>query len=99
MAQKRKAKGFSDFLNNPVDFMLVTTVLLLLAIGLVMVLSASSPKSLQTYSNSYHLFFRQLIFAVIGLVGMYFFSKVDYRIYQRFYKLAYWLSIILLIVV
>ena len=30
---------------------------------------------------------------------MYFFSKVDYRIYQRFYKLAYWLSIILLIVV
>lgn len=99
MAQKKKVKGFSDFLNNPVDFMLVTTVLLLLAIGLVMVLSASSPKSLQTYSNSYHLFIRQLIFAVIGLVGMYFFSKVDYRIYQRFYKLAYALSIMLLIVV
>lgn len=99
MAQKKKVKGFSDFLNNPVDFMLVTTVLLLLAIGLVMVLSASSPKSLQTYSNSYHLFIRQLIFAVIGLVGMYFFSKVDYRIYQRFYKLAYVLSIMLLIVV
>lgn len=44
---KKKIKGFSSFLNNPVDFTLVITVLLLLSIGLVMVLSASSPKSLQ----------------------------------------------------
>ena len=30
MAEKRKIKGFSSFLNNPVDFTLVITVLLLL---------------------------------------------------------------------
>ena len=99
MAKKRKIKGFSDFLNNPVDFTLVITVLLLLSIGLVMVLSASSPKSLQEYGNSYKYFLRQLGFAVIGLIGMYIVSKIDYRIFQKFYKQSWWLSVILLIAV
>ena len=92
-------KGFSSFLNNPVDFTLVITVLLLLSLGLVMVLSASSPTSLQKYDNSYYFFIRQLIFAALGLIGMYFVSRIDYRIYQKFYKQAWWLSIILLVVV
>ena len=38
MAKKDKLKGFSNFLNNPVDFTLVITVLMLLSLGLVMVL-------------------------------------------------------------
>ena len=43
---KKKKKTFSSFVNNPVDFTLVITILLLLSIGLVMVLSASSPSAL-----------------------------------------------------
>ena len=97
--KNNKMKGFSSFLNNPVDFTLVITVLLLLSLGLVMVLSASSPTSLQKYDNSYYFFIRQLIFAALGLIGMYFVSRIDYRIYQKFYKQAWWLSIILLVVV
>lgn len=97
--KKNKMAGFSSFLNNPVDFTLVITVLLLLSLGLVMVLSASSPTSLQKYDNSYYFFIRQLVFAVLGLIGMYFVSRVDYRIYQKFYKQAWWLSAILLIAV
>lgn len=97
MAKKNnKMAGFSSFLNNPVDFTLVITVLLLLSLGLVMVLSASSPTSLQKYDNSYYYFIRQLIFAILGLIGMYFVSRIDYRIYQKFYKQAWWLSAILL---
>lgn len=99
MAQKRKIKGFSDFLNNPVDFTLVITVLLLLSIGLVMVLSASSPTSLQEYGNSYKYFVRQLIFAIGGLFAMYMISKIDYRLFQKFYKHAWWISVGLLIAV
>lgn len=97
MAEKKKSKGFSSFLNNPVDFTLVITVLLLLALGLTMVLSASAPTSLQKYGDSYKYFVRQLIFAVLGLIGMYFISKVDYRIYQKLYKYAWVLSVLLLI--
>lgn len=97
--KKRKIEGFSSFLNNPVDFTLVITVLLLLVLGLIMVLSASAPTSLREYENSYKLFVRQLIFAVLGLFAMYFVSRIDYRIYQKFYKHAWVLSIILLIAV
>lgn len=99
MAKTKKVRGFSSFLNNPVDFTLVITVLLLLSIGLVMVLSASSPTSLQEHENSYHFFIRQLAFAIVGLIGMYFVSKIDYRLFQKFYKHAWWLSVILLVLV
>ena len=55
MAKKRKkGKSFSSFLKNPVDYTLVITILLLLAIGLVMVLSASSPTALSESGNSYN---------------------------------------------
>ena len=97
--KKNKMAGFSKFLNNSVDFTLVITVLLLLSLGLVMVLSASSPTALQKYDKSYYFFIRQLIFAVAGLFGMYFVSKIDYRIYQKFYKHAWILSAILLVLV
>lgn len=97
--KKGKIEGFSSFLNNPVDFTLVITVLLLLVLGLIMVLSASAPTSLREYENSYKLFVRQLIFAILGLFAMYFVSRIDYRIYQKFYKQAWWLSAILLVAV
>ena len=97
--KKNKMAGFSSFLNNPVDFTLVITVLLLLSLGLIMVLSASSPTSLQKYDNSYYFFIRQLIFAVLGIIGMYFVSRIDYRIYQKFYKQAWLISAFLLAIV
>ena len=61
MEKKKSLKGFSSFLNNSVDFTLVITVLLLLSLGLVMVLSASSPTSFQEYGKSYKYFLRQLL--------------------------------------
>ena len=98
--KKNKMEGFSSFLNNSVDFTLLITVLLLLALGLIMVLSASAPTAAaKNNNNSYYYFIRQLIFAVIGLFLMYFISRIDYRIYQRFYKHAWLISILLLIAV
>ena len=99
MAKKKKEKSFSSFLNNPFDFTLVITILLLLGIGLVMVLSASSPSALAESGNSYSYFSKQLIFAILGIVAMSFISKIDYRFYQKFYKHAWWISILLLIAV
>ena len=96
MAKKKKEKSFSSFLNNPIDFTLVITILLLLGIGLVMVLSASSPSALSESGNSYAYFSKQLIFAILGIIAMTFISKIDYRFYQKFYKHAWWLSVILL---
>ena len=97
--KKRKEKSFSSFLNNPIDFTLLITILLLLCIGLVMVLSASSPSALAESGNSYSYFSKQLIFAILGIIAMLFISKIDYRFYQKFYKHAWWIALILLILV
>ncbi len=99
MAKKKKERSFSRFLNNPVDFTLVITILLLLSIGLIMVLSASSPSALAEDGNSYKYFSKQLIFAVLGIIAMLFISKIDYRFYQKFYKHSWIIAFILLALV
>lgn len=99
MATKRKEKNFSSFLNNPIDFTLLITILLLLSLGLIMVLSASSPSALAESGDSYSFFSKQLIFAILGIIAMLFISKIDYRFYQKFYKHAWWIALILLALV
>ena len=98
MAKKKREK-FSSFLNNPMDFTLLITIILLLGIGLVMLLSASSPSALADTGDSYYYFKRQLIFAILGVVAMFAISKIDYRFYQKFYIHSYVISIILLVTV
>ena len=99
MAKKKKERTFSSFVNNPIDFTLLITILLLLSIGLVMVLSASSPSALAEDGNSYSYFSKQLIFAILGIIAMLFISKIDYRFYQKFYKHAWVIAFILLALV
>ncbi len=89
----------SVFLNNPIDYTLLITVLLLLSMGLIMVLSASSPTALSEGRSSYAYFIRQALFAGIGIVAMIVISKIDYRIYKKFYLIAYIASVLLLVAV
>ena len=99
MAKKKKEKTFSSFLNNPFDFTLLITILLLLSMGLIMVLSASSPSALARSGDSYSYFSKQLLFAILGIVAMLFISKIDYRFYQKFYKHAWVVALVLLALV
>ena len=63
MAKNKKVRKFSKFANNQLDFILLITVILLLSLGLIMVLSASSPTSLaETGDDSYSYFRKQHIF-------------------------------------
>lgn len=94
-----KLKKDEKINQKPFDFILCITVFLLLALGIVMVLSASAPSSLATYGNSYKYVKNQIIFAIIGIALMFLVSKIDYRIYKKFYKLAYYGSIIILAMV
>ena len=96
---KKKKKKFSSFLDNPVDYTLLITVFLLLTLGLIMVLSASTPTSLAESGKSYKYFLKQAIFAIIGLVAMALISKIDYRFYKKFYKWFYVISFVLLALV
>ena len=85
--------------NKPADFILCITVLLLLALGIIMVLSASSPSSFAATGSSYTYVTKQAMLGAIGVVAMFVISKIDYRIYKKFYKLAYVGSLVLLAIV
>ena len=72
------------------DFGLLLVVIVLLTVGLIMILSASSAFSLRTEGDSYFYFKKQLMFAGIGLVAMLIVSEFDYRILNsRLSWLAY----------
>lgn len=86
-------------INNSFDFILFITVLLLLALGITMVLSASSPSALATTGSSYTYVIKQALSAAIGITAMFILSKIDYKIYAKFYKVAYIASILVLLLV
>lgn len=97
--KRKRNKRVSSFVNNQFDFTLCITVLVLLAMGIIMVLSASAPSSLSSTGTSYTYVGKQLIFAVIGLVVMFTMSKVDYRFLKKYYWIIYHASWIILLLV
>ncbi len=68
---------------KPCDFTLCITVTLLLALGIIMVLSASSPSSLAETGSSYTYAIRQVQSAALGIVLMILISRVDYKKYNN----------------
>ena len=79
---KRDLTRQQQLARGPVDLPFLALVLILLGIGLVMLLSASSyTASVEKGSNYDAAFYfkRQAAFAVMGLVIMYVASKFDYQ--------------------
>lgn len=90
-ANKRNSQSY--------DFILFMVVLVLLGMGVTMVLSASSPMSLSTTSSSYTYAYKQGASAFLGVFIMWIVSKIDYRIYSRFYKIIWVISTFILLAV
>ncbi len=67
----------------PYDRGLIAVVLALLGFGLIMVFSASTVVSAEQYGSQTSIFARQLLFVVIGLVGLMVGMKIDYRFYEQ----------------
>lgn len=65
------------------DYTFLFIVILLLAFGLVMLLSASAPDANKLYGNSYYFFLKQFACAVVGIIGMLFVSKINYNTYKK----------------
>ncbi len=61
------------------DHKLLAAVVSLLALGLVMVFSASAGSALARSSDKFQVIRGQCIWAVLGLLGMAFMARVDYR--------------------
>ncbi len=81
------------------DVYLLIATLGLLAIGVVMVYSASAVMAFREYGDSFYYLKRQLIFAGLGLVAMYFTMNVDYWVWKKYAKIGLIVCFALLVVV
>ena len=100
MAMTKVEKSLVKNKKKPYDLGLILTIFILLALGLIIVLSASAPSALSSYGDSYHFFKNQLISAAMGLAAMFVVSLIDYRKYKgKLANLGIIGSIVLLIMV
>lgn len=84
-----------------IDFVMFSTILLLVSIGVVMVYSASSYSAFfnpQINDSMYYLK-KQAINAVIGLILMFFTIKLDYHVLKKYTGLFMIITIFLLLIV
>lgn len=91
-------------LNHPLStyYLLLGTTLLLLALGLIMVLSASSIESFRVFGSAYTLVQRQALFAGIGIVAMLFAARTSVQFWRGFavplFLLAFGLLVAVLVI-
>ncbi len=95
----KREKNTSAIRNRGVDYTFLFLIMLLLSMGLVMLLSASAPAGASKYNDSYHFFKKQIVFVIIGLIGMVVVSKIDYIVYKKYARLYFGICFILLFLV
>lgn len=85
-----------------IDYILVILVMILLSFGLVMVYSSTAytaSVSEKLHHNPYHFFSRQVLFAFLGLIVMFFMTIVNRDFLKKIAKPFYWSSFALMFLV
>ncbi len=62
---------------------IILIISIIVMIGLMMVYSASHIWAYYKFNDHYYYFKRQALFAILGIVMMFIFSKIDYHLYQK----------------
>ena len=65
------------------DWRLLIPYIILSGFGILMVYSSSSYRAMTDYNNSEHFFYRQMLFAVLGLFGALFVSFLSKRLFKN----------------
>ena len=88
-----------SFAPKTVDIPFLVLILLLLAVGLVMLYSASCAQSQfdTGYQSSVRYLQKQAVCALLGLVAMWLFSRIPAAFWSRFAWIVYGVSIVLLL--
>ncbi len=81
------------------DYTLLFLIILVVVVGLIVLLSASAPSGKRIYDDSYYYFKRQLLFAVVGFVGMLVVSTLDFETLKPLIPRGFWVCVLLLVLV
>lgn len=82
----------------PIDFVMFSVIMLLVAIGVVMVLSASAYQP-GAGKNHINIFIKQLLSAFLGTIAMIFTLRFDYHKLKKYTNFLMLVSVILLVAV
>lgn len=82
-----------------IDKSLLMYVLLLMALGLIMIYSASSYEAMLKHNDAKFYLTRQLFATVVALLGMAVAANIDYHFFLRWNKAIYVISLILVFLV
>jgi cell division protein FtsW len=85
--------------SNNMDFTLLITILILLALGVAMVFSASSISSQLKFQDKYYFLKSQGAYAILSIVVMFVLSKINYKILGKVAPLMIVVSMVLLLLV
>ena len=97
-ASKRRPMRYKLFsLGAGLDMPLLIFILVLLAIGLVMLFSASYANSYYLQGNSYYYISRQAVFAVFGVAAMLLISTFDYHSFHKLAIVIFGVSLFLMV--
>src|ERR1019366_10440491 len=82
---RRGAVPWLERFESPVTtyYLLLSATGMLVVIGLVMVLSASSVTSYESTSSSYTVFLNQLQYAVLGVIGAFVANRLPLTLWKR----------------
>ena len=98
-SKKKKSPQNSIFNKGAMDIPFFMILMTIVTIGLIMLFSASYTYSYYFRGGSLEIFLKQLLFAVIGLVGMYMVSRIRYEYFRLFAVVGVVVSIGLLLLV
>ena len=94
--KKTKPKGKRM---GEIDYGIFCTIILLLAVGVVMVYSASSYYAMFNYKDSMYFLKRQVIWSILGIGAMFFMIALDYHKLKKYTLIALIVTIPLLLLV
>jgi cell division protein FtsW len=99
MKQSLENSGYSKIFARPElpFYLILWSTVFLVALGLTMVLSASTVTSLQENGNSYSIFTRQFFFLIIGTAAAYWAYKVRGTVWLRIARISLTVSILTLL--
>lgn len=82
-----------------VDKYLVYLIIILSVLGLLVLFDASAPVALSRFKDKYFFVRQQSFIFVVGFVVMAIFSKIHYKIFEKYSVVLYFMTLVLLLLV
>ncbi len=93
------AGGIKNIVIGNADYIIMLCVILLVMFGIIMVFSSSYYTSGRGDGDMYEYLKKELVFAVLGFIAMFFAVKIPHKNWMRFARILYIVSCVLLVIV